>query len=314
MQTSDSTKTDSQRAISKPKISAFPKCYLDDISQDRSMTVFEWIEQAKSLDADGLEMYEGFFINLEDSYLDEVSAAIRDAGFAMPMLCCSPDFTAPDESKRKQAIEYQQSMVRVAHRLGGEGVVCRVLSGQRWPEVSREDGLRMASEGIISCLPLAKELGVVLGIENHYKDGYWNYPEFAQKKDVFLDLLKLIPESDHFGVQYDPSNAVVAGDDPVDLLREVAPRVVSMHASDRFLVPGATLEDLQAVEESVGYAEILQHGVTGKGLNDYHSIFTILREHNYGGWISIEDGMNGMQEMADSLAFLRDSVDKYWSE
>ena len=38
------------------KISAFPKCYLDDISVQRTMSVFDWIEMAKSLGAEGLEM------------------------------------------------------------------------------------------------------------------------------------------------------------------------------------------------------------------------------------------------------------------
>lgn len=299
--------------MSRPRISAFPKCYLEIISQARTMSVFDWIEQAKTLDADGLEMYEGFFVSLDASYIDEVAATIRAAGFEMPMLCCSPDFTHPDAAKREQAIDYQRKMIRVAHRLGGEGVVCRVLSGQRWPELSRQQGLQYASEGILACLPLAQELGVVLGLENHYKDGFWHYPEFAQKKDVFLDLLKLIPESPNFGVQYDPSNAVVAGDDPVELLRQVANRVVSMHASDRYLADGATLEDLKQAEGSTGYATILKHGVTGKGLNDYDSIFTILRQANYAGWISIEDGMNGMEEMAESLRFLRHSVEKYWA-
>ena len=297
-----------------PKISAFPKCYLDAISQDKTMTVFDWIEQARQLDADGLEMYEGFFISLDSGYIDEVAAAIRGAGFAMPMLCCSPDFTHPEAAQREKAINYQQQMIRIAHRLGGEGVVCRVLSGQGWPQLTRQQGLEYASSGIQACLPLARELGVVLGLENHYKDGYWLYAEFAQKADVFLDLLKLIPESENFGVQYDPSNAVVAGDDPVELLQQLAGRVVSMHASDRFLVPGATLEDLKQAEGSAGYASILKHGVTGRGLNDYASIFSILRSVNYSGWISIEDGMNGMQEMADSLDFLRKSVAHYWGE
>ncbi len=276
------------------------------------MSVFDWIEQAKSLDADGLEMYEGFFINLEDSYIDEIGAAIRSAGFEMPMLCCSPDFTHPKAEQREKAVAYQQQMIHVARRLGGEGVVCRVLSGQRWPELARAQGLEYASAGIKACLPLAQELGVILGIENHYKDGYWLYPEFAQKKEVFLDLLKLIPESDFFGVQYDPSNAVVAGDDPVELLRDVVQRVVSMHASDRYLADGATLDDLKMADGAAGYASILKHGVTGRGLNDYSSIFSILRAANFDGWISIEDGMNGMGEMAESLAFLRTNVAQYW--
>jgi len=285
---------------------------LEEISQQR-MSLFAWIEQARQLDCDGLEMYEGFFTSLEETYLLEVKSAIHEAGFAMPMLCCSPDFTHPDAGKRAEAIDYQKKMIRVAHTLGGSGTVCRVLSGQGWPELERQQGLEYASHGILSCLPLASELGVVLGLENHYKDGFWRYAEFAQKKDVFLDLLKLIPESENFGVQYDPSNAVVAGDDPVELLRQVASRVVSMHASDRYLAPGATLEDLKKAEGSAGYAAILHHGVTGKGLNDYSSIFTILRQVNYSGWISIEDGMNGMDEMSQSLAFLRQAVAQYWA-
>lgn len=276
------------------------------------MSVFQWIEQARQLDADGLEMYEGFFTSLEPGYLDEVAAAIHGAGFAMPMLCCSPDFTHPDAAQRRAAIDHQLKMIRAAHRLGGAGTVCRVLSGQRWPEVPREVGLEWSSSGIKACLPLAEELDIVLGLENHYKDGYWKYAEFAQKMDVFLDLLKLIPETRHFGVQYDPSNAVVAGDDPVELLRKVAPRVVSMHASDRYLEPGTTLEQLKAAEGSIGYTQLLKHGITGRGMNDYDAIFQILVDVNYRGWISIEDGMNGMEEMAESLRFLRKKVAEYF--
>ena len=67
----------------QPRISAFPKCYLEDIAGARTMTVFEWIEMAKQLDADGLEMYEGFFTSLDPGYLDSVGKAISDAGFLM---------------------------------------------------------------------------------------------------------------------------------------------------------------------------------------------------------------------------------------
>jgi sugar phosphate isomerase/epimerase len=298
----------------RPRLSAFPKCYLDVISHERSMSVFDWIEQAKQLDADGLEMYEGFFTSLDASYLDSVRDAIRGAGCEMPMLCCSPDFTHPQAEKRAAAIAHQKRMIEVAHRLGGPGVVCRVLSGQRWPEVPREVGLEWSSAAITECIAFAEPLGVVLGLENHYKDGHWLYPEFAQKMDVFLELLARIPESPNFGVQYDPSNAVVAGDDPVEMLRHVKHRLVSMHASDRYLVQGTTMEQLKQAEGTAGYTELLKHGVTGRGANDYPAIFEILKEVRYTGWISIEDGMNGMQEMADSLAFLRQMVEHYFPQ
>lgn len=296
------------------RLSAFPKCYLEDIAGSRSMSVFDWIEMARQLDADGLEMYEGFFTSLEPEYLDRVSDAIRSAGFEMPMLCCSPDFTNPDADARKRAVEHEAKMIEVTRRMGGPRSVCRVLSGQRYPEVALDKGIEWVAESIQQLLPIAREYDVVLGLENHYKDGFWKYPEFAQKKEVFLALLDAIPERVHFGVQYDPSNAIVAGDDPVDLLRHVAGRVVSMHASDRYLAEGATLEELRQTDGTIGYSPNLRHGVTGKGLNDYDAIFRILADHGYSGWISIEDGMNGMEEMAESLAFLRDKCAQYFPD
>src|SRR5881397_3764210 len=100
------------------RLSAFPKCYLDRIAGDRSMSVFEWITMARALDADGLEMYDGFFTSLEDSYIGRVGEAIAAAGFAMPMLCCSPDFTHPDPDQRKRAVDREAELVRVTRRLG----------------------------------------------------------------------------------------------------------------------------------------------------------------------------------------------------
>jgi sugar phosphate isomerase/epimerase len=297
-----------------PKISAFPKCYLESIAGDCSMSVFDWITMARSLDADGLEMYEGFFTSLDDGYLDTVGEAIQAAGFAMPMLCCSPDFTNPDPAGRQRAVEHEARMIEVCRRLGGARSVCRVLSGQRYPEVERRQGIEWVAGCIESVLPVAREHDVILGLENHYKDGFWRYPEFAQKKDVFLELLAAIPDRRHFGVQFDPSNAIVAGDDPVQLLREVADRVVSMHASDRYLAEGTTFDELRQADGTIGYSPNLRHGVTGKGLNDYESIFGILAGRGYTGWISIEDGMNGMEEMAESLAFLRRMCARYFPE
>ncbi|MGE3818082.1 MAG: sugar phosphate isomerase/epimerase family protein [Isosphaeraceae bacterium] len=296
------------------KISAFPKCFLDKIAGDRSMSVFDWITMARDLDADGLEMYDGFFPSIEDDFIDSVGEAIHSAGFVMPMLCCSPDFTNPDPDARKRAVDREVAMVRVTRRLGGPRSVCRVLSGQRYPGVDRSTGLAWVVECIEQVLLVARECDVILGLENHYKDGFWSYPEFAQKQDVVRELLNAIPDRTHFGVQYDPSNAIVAGDDPIGLLRAVADRVVSMHASDRHLAEGATLDALRQTDGTLGYSPDLRHGVTGKGLNDYDAIFQILAERGYQGWVSIEDGMNGMDEMAESLAFLRRMSAKYFPE
>ena len=88
-------------------------------------------------------------------------------------------------------------------------------------------------------------------------------------------------------------------------------RVVTMHASDRYLKTG-TIEDLRKEEDSVGYAKRLSHGVIGKGMNDYDRIFSTLHSVGFNSWISIEDGINGMDELRESVKFLRAKMELHF--
>jgi sugar phosphate isomerase/epimerase len=284
-----------------PRIAVFPKCYFDELVSGRRDYV-AWVRDAASLDADGLEHYDQFFRSFEAADVDPVIAAVRATGQTSAMLCFSPDFTHPDAGERAGQVERQQRAVDLSVRLGVR--YCRTLTGQRRPGVSRADGVRWAVEGIKRSLDYAAARGVVLCLENHYKDGTWRYPEFAQHEDVFLEILDRI-DAPNFGVQYDPSNAIVGGYDPVAFLERVKHRVVSMHASDRYLAPGTTLDEIRAADGSIGYPDKLRHGETGTGLNDYDAIFRMLAGVGYSGWISVEDGMNGLDELARSVAFLK---------
>ena len=108
------------------------------------------------------------------------------------------------------------------------------------------------------------------------------------------------------------SNTYLAGEDPIELLKRVSNRVVTMHASDRYLKEG-TIEDLRKEEGGAqGYAKRLSHGEIGKGLNDYDAIFTELKSVGFDSWISIEDGVDGMEQLERSVAFLRKKIGEYW--
>jgi sugar phosphate isomerase/epimerase len=294
------------------RISVFPKGDLEALAVHRTMTVFDWIEKASALPADGLELYSGMFWQTDDAHLDAVGEALSDAGFEMPMLCASPDFTHPDPAVRSAEFDREVEMLRITARLGGRGASTRVLSGQRHPEVAVEQGVEWVVGAIERLIPIARELGVTLAMENHYKDGAWSYPEFAQKSEVFLAIVDAIEDRATFGVQFDPSNAIVAGDDSADFLERVVDRVVTMQASDRSLAPGASLAELRQSDGTIGYSPLLQHGVIGRGMNDYPRIFETLVAAGYDGWISIEDGVNGMGEMAESVDYLIEARDRYF--
>jgi sugar phosphate isomerase/epimerase len=291
----------------KPRLAAFPKCYMDELCIHGTMTVFDWIELGATLGVEGLEFYSGFLRD-DETFLKQVKVALEKHSLAMPMLCCSPDFTEPDPLLLQKEIDREKQMIEITAFLGGG--FCRVLSGQRRPELKREDGVAQVVEVITSLLPFAEAHGVVLTMENHYKDNYWQYPEFAQKMDVFVEIVDQI-NSPWFGVNFDPSNTILAGEDPLVLLERVKHRVVSMHASDRYLRHG-TLADLRKEESSVGYASRLSHGVIGRGINDYDKIFATLASVGFDSWISIEDGVDGMEELRESADFLRSKIDQHF--
>jgi len=292
-----------------PRLAAFPKAFMQALCKDGTMTVSQWIELAVALDIDGLEWYAGFLEMQDEKNWLGFRQQVEARGKVIPMLCCSPDFTHPDTAFRAKEIEKQKRWIGMAYALGAS--YCRVLSGQRRPELSMEQGVDLAAQCIEACLSYAADHNVTLILENHYKDDFWEYPEFAQKMAVFCQLVDRIRHP-NFGVNYDPSNTYLAGEDPLELLYRVSDRVVTMHASDRYLKEG-TIEDLRKEEGGAqGYARRLSHGEIGKGLNDYDAIFRELKRVGFDGWISIEDGVEGMEQLERSVEFVRGKMGEYW--
>ena len=291
-----------------PKLAAFPKGFIKQLVAGQ-MSIYEWIKLADGLRVDGLEFYNNFADVKDPANWPKIRRAVEDTGMVIPMMCASPDFTIPDAALRKKEVEHEIKAIEMSAALGAK--YCRVLSGQRRKDITREEGMGYVVESINACIPAAKDLGITLIIENHYKDDFWTEPEFAQMMDVFVDLVSRI-DSPYFGVNFDPSNAIAAGEEPLELLEKVKHKVLTMHASDRYLANG-TIEDLRKAEGgSAGYVSFFKHGVIGKGLNDYDAIFKTLKDVGFDSWISIEDGVDGMEQMHESADFLREKIKKYW--
>ena len=175
------------------KISAFPKCYLEDIANGK-MSLFEWIEMARDLDADGLELYDLFLTSFERDYLEQVTETLGRAGFAMPMMCCSPDFTAPDPDKRKREIEKEGERIRVTRFLGGPRAVARILSGQRYPEVGRRARARVGRRAASKpSSPSPASTTSSWGLRTTTRTASGGTPSSPRKAIVFLDCSAPLP-------------------------------------------------------------------------------------------------------------------------
>lgn len=293
-----------------PKLAAFAKGFIKQLVSGE-MSIFEWIDLADGLRVDGLEFYFNYADLKDKNNWPKIRAAVEAKGMTIPMMCASPDFTIPDPKLRQLEVDKEIAAIEMSAALGAK--YCRVLSGQRRKDITYEAGMNYVVESINACIPTAEKVGVTLILENHYKDDFWTEPEFAQMMDVFVDLVNRIP-SKSFAVNFDPSNAIAAGEEPLELLEKVKHRVVTMHASDRYLANG-TVEDLRKAEGgTAGYVSFFKHGVIGKGLNDYDAIFSTLKAVGFDGWISIEDGVDGMDQMYESAKFLQEKIKNYWPE
>ena len=297
-----------------PKLAAFPKGFFDALVQ-RKMTVFQWIDMAGRLELEGAELGPKFLDSFDAVYLAKVRKEAASRGLELPMFCCSPDFTQPDPADRRRELEVARDMLRVTAELGGK--YCRVLSGQNRPGLVEAEAMKWVIDCLWQLEPHARGAGILMCMENHYKDNLWTYPEFAQSHRRYLAILDAV-DSPWLKAQYDPSNAIVAGEDQYELLERVLPRVATMQASDRYL-EGGTIEDLKGMarDPQHGYARIIRHGVIGNGLNDYDRIFSTMARGGYAGWISIEDGEGptveiGFENLRLSATFLRGKIAQHF--
>src|SRR5947209_4498800 len=126
------------------RLAAFPKCYMDELCVTRTLSLLDWIALGATLGVEGLELYPGFFTSFDREYLETVRAALQRHRLTMPMFCASPDFTRPDAGERREEIGRTRSLIDLVAFFNAEAPpTCRVLSGQRRPEVSEDEGVEM---------------------------------------------------------------------------------------------------------------------------------------------------------------------------
>ncbi len=259
--------------------------YFQQMVLDRSMEPSEWFEMAPTLGLDATEIHDQSLRSREQGYLEEIAEQVRANGLQVSQLIGAADLTNPDREARRAELERTYRNIDAAAILGG--TCLRMTAGQEHPGLSHAEGVDLAVDGIKRALEYAEGKGVLLAYENHWKDYFWSRPDFSQRSTVFLQVLEGLRDTP-LRVNFDCSNQVVAGEDPVGLLEQVRDRVVHVHCSDRL---------------EVGK---YPHAVTGEGVVDYPAIFRLLKEIGYDSWLSIEyGGEEGLDGLKRSIANVR---------
>lgn len=246
------------------------------------------IELAADWGFDALEILHVQMHAEDDSHLNMLKRHALKHGIALCGMSTHQRFVYPDKAERDKNIKHTIYTIELAAKLGVPTI--RVNTG-RWGTIKSFDEL-MANRGVEptpegrtdeeafawvidslkQCAKRAKELGVMLALENH-----WG---LSSSVESLLRIIKAV-DSPWLSGLLDTGNFL---EDPYDKLEKLAPHTVFVQAKTYY--GGGTWYTLDL---------------------DYDRIAGILRKNNYKGYVSLEfEGKEDYQTaIPKSLAMLR---------
>jgi sugar phosphate isomerase/epimerase len=249
------------------KLSCLPVSFFGDITSGK-MSVAQWARIGAELGLDAIDLSILFVPDRTLASAARLRRQIEAEGMRVSMVTTYPDFTHPDRAQRAKELALEQDAIAVAAEVGAELV--RVTDGQAHPETGLQEGVEWAIEGLTRLVESTSSSGVTLAFENHAKPGVWSYTDFSQTPEVFL---RIVAGTAPCGlrINFDAGNASAFAADPLALLRQVLPRVVSIHASD------------------TACKGELRHVLLGTGVTPYHELFKCFKSAGWDGWICMEE-------------------------
>lgn len=250
----------------------------------------DYIEMAWRDGFDGVEVLVNHVESRSRSYLRGIRRLTLEYGIPVYALAIHNNFVKTDPAEREAQVKYVVEWLEAAYELGAS--IVRINSG-RWGTVksfdelmarrgveppiegySEEDAVGWVVDCIYRCLDRAEELGVTLGLENH-----WGLTTRAK---TMLKILRRV-NSRYFGAIMDTGNFVY---DTYSELEAIAPYTVMVHAKTYF-----------------GGGEWYTLDI------DYERVFGILRSAGFKGWVSLE--YEGKEDYATGIRKSRELLLKH---
>jgi L-ribulose-5-phosphate 3-epimerase len=240
-------------------------------------TVMEKMQAAKTAGFLGVEPMGGMS-------REEVVAALKETGLKAASVCChthwAKPLSAPDEATRKVGYDGLVLSLQDAKEYGATSVL--LVPGVVNDKVTYDDCFKRCVAEIKKTVPVAKDLGVKIAIEN-----VWN--NFVTKPQQAVDLLDAI-NSEWVGWHFDIGN--VGRYSPAqEWIPVIGKRILKLHIKEfdtRKMTP-----DKPGAGFGVKFLE---------GDNNWPAIMAALDKVGYAGWGIAEQGGGGTPEGLKDLS------------
>ena len=268
------------------QLSCLPVSLYNDIFSGH-ISVADWIRFGAELGLDAVDFSIKFFPNRDTETIKQTCAALEKHNIIPGMIACYADFTHPDPSQRSQELTDLKADIALAKALGAKFI--RVTAGQNHPGTERAAGVQWVTDGFRHAINAADQHGITLAYENHTKGAPWDYWDFSQPTEIFLEILDALSDTP-LGVCFDTANPLVLGEDVLTLLEAVIHRIVVVHIFDL---------------REVGVFEPVR---VGTGASPIPQIFSRIRQSGYDGWLSIEEASRtGAAGFEQAIAYVRNT-------
>ena len=231
---------------------------------EKLKTVDDFIELGRRLEVDGISLETCFLPSLDDGYLKELGAKLKEYNLETVFAWGHPN--GLERGLNPEAFEEMKALIPKTRLLGTD--VMRITgSAFDWRHENHRDHIARLVPMYKEATKIAESYGVRLAAENHI--------DFTA--DEMLEMIEAV-DSPNFGINFDTGNFLRLLDDPIAGMEKLAPYVFSTHIKDLVMHPTAKPTDWYFF-----------CGVpVGFGLVDNDKLAEILSKHNYQGFLAVE--------------------------
>jgi len=231
----------------------------------------------KKLNIKGVSLNDMYFESWENNYLDKILDSFKANDRIITCLIMEGDLATANEDARKKQIEDDTMKLKAAGYLKAP-VVRMNLGGVGKGEDNQKQGVDRCVAAFKQMLPLAKDLGVRITIENH-----------GGVSGTIDGILAVINQTDPKWV----GSLLDFGNPPVrqkpEIFAKLAPYAYHVHAKLKDFKPDGEATD-----------------------SDYGKLLGILKANKYAGAVSIE--WEGKGDALTGVEKSRDLILKHWSD
>jgi len=210
----------------------------------------------------------------------EAKAQLDALGLTVSCYTLDSNFGTPDDEKRQQSITTSIERLETAQILG-TGTIrldpCTSLPGATTETVNMEALLKRICSGMAEVCDAAAAMRIKVGAENHGRlvGGSHHIKKMIERVD-----------RPNFGVNIDFTNfRNVFGEDHVEVTRQLAEYVVHAHAKDFYISD----EEMSGEDwREIPTGQYVKRATGGEGDAQWPELFTILKDAEYDGAISLE--------------------------